>query len=209
MENLVSTPVKLTGLNKLFVRQVHEIAELLGFETRNKYSITDEQGHQIGFAAEQQKGLLGFLFRQFLGHWRTFEVHFFTPQRQLFLIGYHPFRWYFERIEVRTPQGKLTGALQKRFSILTKRFDVENEFGHVVLQVSSPVWRIWTFPFFNHGREVARVQKKWSGLLSEGFTDKDNFLVEYLDPSLSDEIRQLIMSSAVFIDLLYFERKAK
>lgn len=190
------------------VRQIHEIAEWFGFETRNKYSIEDEHGNPIAYAAEQQKGLLGFLMRQFLGHWRTFDVYFFTPQRERFLVGHHPFRWYFERIEVQDINGQKTGVIQKRFSLLTKRFDVENEFGQVIMQVASPIWRIWTFPFVSHNREVAVIQKKWSGLLIEGFTDKDRFLVEYKEPSLDEKTRLLIMASAVFVDLLYFERKA-
>jgi hypothetical protein len=55
---------------------------------------------------------------------------------------------------------------------------------------------------------VATVEKKWSGLLTEAFTDKDNFAVKYDDPNLSNEERQLVLAAALFIDLQYFERKA-
>ena len=71
----------LLQLSTLIVRQRAELAELLGFETRNKYSIEGEQGQALAFAAEQQKGTLGFLLRQFLGHWRSFEIQFFDPLR--------------------------------------------------------------------------------------------------------------------------------
>ena len=47
------------------------------------------------------------------------------------------------------------------------------------MEVSSPFWRLWTFPFAARGAEVASVQKKWSGLLAEAFTDKDNFAVDF------------------------------
>lgn len=194
--------------NKVHVRQIHEIAEWLGFETRNKYEILDENKGQIGYAAEQQKGILSFLFRQYLGHWRKFDVHFFTPDRQLFMIGHHPFRWFFERIELRNQQGLMIGAIQKRFALLSKKFDLENERGQVILEVSSPLWKIWTFSFMRRGKKAAEVKKKWAGILSEGFTDKDNFLVEYFEPTMSENEKYLVMASAVFIDLLYFERKA-
>lgn len=200
--------LSLLGRSKIFVHQIHEIAEFLGFETRNKYEILDEQKNRIGYAAEQRKGFLNFLFRQFLGHWRRFDVHFFTNDRQLFMIGSHPFRWFFERIEIRTADGVYLGAIQKRFSFITKRFDVENERGFAFMSVASPLWRLWTFTFLLRGIKRAEIKKTWAGVLAEAFTDKDNFLVEYTDPSLTENERKILLAAAVFIDLLYFEKKA-
>jgi uncharacterized protein YxjI len=199
--------VSLKNFQKILVHQVHELGEWIGFETRNKYSIMDEEKRQIAFAAEQGRGIFGFLLRQYLGHWRKFDVHFFTPNRQLFMVGHHPFRWFFERIELRDANGKYLGAVQKRFALLTKRFDIENDKGMTIMEVASPIWKIWTFTFLSQGKKIAEVKKKWSGLLSEGFTDKDNFTVEFSDPSLSESERKVVMASAVFVDLLYFERK--
>lgn len=197
----------LTIGSKVFVRQIHELAEWIGFETRNKYQILDENKQEIGFAAEQQKGILGFLLRQYLGHWRKFDVHFFNTHRQLIMVGHHPFRWFFERIELRSAQGQTMGAIQKRFAIFSKKFDVENERGHTILEVSSPIWKIWTFTFKRRGKKVAEVKKKWSGIFSEAFTDRDNFMVDFMDPSLNEAEKHVVMASAVFVDLLYFERK--
>jgi uncharacterized protein YxjI len=200
--------MQLSQYNPIFIKQVHEFAEFFGFETRNKYQISDSKQQIIGYAAEQQKGLFNFLVRQFLGHWRSFEVHFFTVDRKPFLIGYHPFRWYFERIEVKDFQGQKIGALQKRFSIFSKKFDVEDEMGKVIMQVSSPFWRIWTFTFSLHGRDIATISKKWSGVFSEVFTDKDNFMIDIKDVQVSENSRKVLLVASVFIDLLFFERKA-
>lgn len=197
----------LANKKAVLVHQVHELGEWFGFETRNKYEILDENKIPVGFAAEQQKGIFGFLLRQYLGHWRKFDVHFFDMHRKLAFVGHHPFRWFFERIEVKDANGRFMGAIQKRFSILSKRFDVENSRGMVTMEVSSPIWKIWTFTFMNQGRQVAQVKKKWSGILSEGFTDKDNFMVEYTASDMSVEEKTIVMASAVFIDLLYFEKK--
>lgn len=198
----------LTGHTHFIVKQRYEVAEWMGFETRNKYEVMTRDGQPIAFAAEQQKGLLGFFFRQFLGHWRSYEIHFFTPARQPFLIAHHPFRFFFQRIEVTDHLGKFLGAIQQRFSILTKKFDVENEVGAVTMEVASPFWKIWTFPFVRNGAQVASVQKKWSGLFTEVLTDKDNFLVEMTDARLTENERRLILAAALFIDLKYFEKKA-
>jgi uncharacterized protein YxjI len=193
---------------RLMVRQRRELAELFGFETRNRYEIVSEGGAPIAYAAEQQKGFLGFLFRQFLGHWRSFEIRFFTPERAPFMTARHPFRWFFQRLEVLDGGGAPVGAVQQRFSILHKRFDVEDANGQVVMQVSSPLWKPWTFPFVARGAEVACVRKKWSGLLAEAFTDKDNFAVEFGTGGVGENERQLVLAAALFIDLQYFEKKA-
>jgi len=198
----------LMALKNIFVKQTHEIGEWIGFETRNKYQIQDEQGRTIGFAAEQQKGIFGFLLRQFVGHWRTFEIHIFNDVRQKLWVAKHPFRFFFQRLELNDASGKFLGAIQRRFAILSKRFDVEDAQGRVILKVRSPIWKIWTFPFLRDGREVAVIRKKWSGILSEALTDRDNFMIEFKDDKLNQNERSLMLAASLFIDLLYFERKA-
>ncbi len=198
----------LLGYNALMVGQRRELAELIGFETRNKYAVTTEDGRDIAYAAEQQKGFLGFLMRQFLGHWRSFDIHVFDVERREVLIAHHPFRWFFQRLEVRTADGRYLGALQQRFSLVYKRLDVEDASGVARMTVSSPIWKPWTFPFEKDGRVVASVLKKWSGLLTEAFLDKDKFRLEFTDRSLTADERLVLLAAALFIDLQFFEQKA-
>jgi hypothetical protein len=206
----LSLPPEILRAPVLQVQQRRELAELFGFETRNKYSIETERGELLAYAAEQQRGILGFLLRQFLGHWRRFEIHFFDRNRRPLFRAVHPFRWIFARLEVVTPEGERLGALQQRFSILSKRFDVEGPLGEVFLQVRSPVWRIWTFPFTaGDGRERAVIEKRWSGLLREAFTDGDRFRIRLVDSELTPEERALLLAAGIFIDLRYFEAKAR
>ncbi len=197
----------LTGHQALQVTQKFELAEVFDFETRNRYRISDATGRPVGYAAEERKGLLGFVFRQLLGHWRHFEIHFYDNQRREVLHAVHPFRIYFSRLEVFNANQQRIGAIQKRFSILTKRFCVENARGVPVMEVASPIWKLWTFPFVAKGREVAFVKKKWSGLLSEGLTDRDDFRVEFDSATLDNDTRNVILAAAIYVDLAYFERK--
>jgi uncharacterized protein YxjI len=171
---------------EIHVVQKKEIAELFGFETRNKYSIQLD-GQELMFAAEQGKGGLAFLARSFLGHFRTFEI---------------------QRLEVSFADGRPIGAIQQRFAFFSKRFDVEDSAGQVLLRVSSPFYRPWTFAFLRNEAEVARVEKKWSGLLSEAFTDADRFRVLFQAPDLRPDERALVLTASVFIDIQYFEQKA-
>lgn len=205
MSNLTQ---RLQAETSFTVRQRHELAELFGYETRNKYEILDQSGQAIGFAAEQQKGFWNFLVRQFLGHWRSFEVLFFDQNRQLIWKCRHPFRWIFNRFEIEDAQGQKLGDLQQRFAVFSRRFDVHGPRGEVVLEMRSPLFRIWTFKFLRREKEVARIEKKWSGILSEGFTDKDTFRLTLADPNLDLNTRSLLLAACIFVDLMYFERKA-
>jgi uncharacterized protein YxjI len=202
------TSLGLTKMSSLQVKQIREMAELLGFETRNKYQISDENGQPIGFAAEQQKGFWGFIFRMFLGHWRRFSLHIFDSQRNLVMQAEHPFRFIFQRLEIKAADGRALGNIQQRFAIFSKRFDLEDTNGRLNLEVSSPLWKLWAFEFKRQGKVVAAVKKRWSGALSEIFTDRDNFLVEYSLSLPSQEERALVLAAAIFIDLQYFEAKA-
>jgi uncharacterized protein YxjI len=194
--------------SELLIVQRLELMELFGIETRNKYSI-EVNGAPFAFAAEQGKGGLAFLARMFFGHWRTFEIHFFDNARQLVLRAVHPFRLFFQRLEVSTADGRNIGAIQQRWAVFSKRFDVTDSSGRLLLRVASPIWRPWTFAFQRDGRELARVEKKWSGMLQEAFTDADRFRVAFESPELGVDERALVLAAAIFIDLAYFERKAR
>lgn len=190
------------------MQQIFEGFELLGFETRNKYRVSDEAGRSIGFAAEERKGIFDFFFRQILGHWRKFTIRFFSQDRSEYLVAHHPFRFFFQRLEVSEPSGELIGSIQQRFSILYKLFELEDSNGKILAEMKSPIWRIWTFPIKRNGLERGLISKKWGGLLSEAFTDKDKFRVSFTDSGLSIEERKLMLAASIFIDLQYFEKKS-
>lgn len=198
----------LMGEPAVKVRQRRELIELLGIETRNKYEISTESGAIVGYAAEQQKGLLGVVLRQFLGHWRSFDLHIFDSNRHSLFVARHPFRIFFQRLELYSHEGRLIGAVQRRWALFHKHFDIEDERGQPLMQVRSPWFRIWTFKFERRGRLAARLEKKWGGFLKEVFTDTDTFRIEWTDTTLSYPERALIVTAGIYIDLLYFERKA-
>lgn len=200
--------MKLSDHTQIFVQQKRELAELFGFETRNKYEILDLQKNVIGFCAEQQKGFVGLLLRQLLGHWRSFELHFFDANRQQILISKHPFRFIFQEFEIINNQGVVLGSVKQRFGIFKKKFDVHNSHGDVIFEMRSGFFNFWTFPFFDRqGQMAALIQKKWSGMLKELFLDADNFTIEFKSSGLTENDRLIMLACSVFTDLQYFERK--
>lgn len=198
---------KLSTLTTVHIKQKKELAELFGFETRNRYAIEADGNEPIGYAAENQRGFFGFLFRQFLGHWRSFQFQIFDPNRNHLLTAKHPFRFFFQRLDVSMPDGRLIGAIKRRFSILTKSFDLEDPSGKVLFEVRSPLLKFWTFSFKRNGQEVAVIKKKWSGALKEVLTDADNFEVSFT-PEINLDERVLIVVAGIYVDLMFFEAKA-
>lgn len=202
----------LLGEQTVIIKQRKELFELVGFETRNKYSILRSDQSEIGFAAEQQKGIVGLLLRQMFGHWRSFTLHLFDNQRQPVVIANHPFRFLFPKLEATDPSGRVLGSIQYRFSILHKHFDILDNLNRVIFSVRSPIWRIWTFTICRgedgKNNECAQIKKVWGGILREGFTDADTFELSY-NSSVTGPERILLLIAALYVDLIYFERKAR
>lgn len=204
----MSLSERLQDTSTVSVHQRTELAELVGFESRNKYEILDGKGNKLGFCAEQQKGVRGFFLRQLFGHWRKFDLYFFDPQGNVGLSAHHPFRWFLQSLFLATPEGISLGDLRQRFGLFTRKFDLRGPEGETRFRMRSSLLSFWSFPIYDRsGVVVAMIRKKWSGLLQELFTDKDNFRIEFLSRSLTPEDRLLILAGAIFVDLRYFERK--
>ena len=195
--------------NKFYIQQIKEVFELFGVETRNKYSLKLENGDQIGYAAEQGKGLWGLLFRQFFGHWRPFYLHIFDQQKNLIYTANHPFRFLFQRLEVTSAvDGRKIGTIQQRFGVIHKKFDILDGQEQVLMRMQAPVWKLWTFPILKGENQVAVILKKWSGVLKEIFTDADCFTLEFKSQKLTLAEKEMLLHATLFIDVIYFENKA-
>lgn len=197
--------LKNEKLIKIFQRK--EMAELLGVESRNKYEVQSEKGEAIGYVAEQGKGAMDFFMRNFFGHWRTFQLFIFNSDKKQIAKVTNPFRFYFRELNLENENGEQVGQIKKKFAFVNKKFSLSLPGGEIYT-VSSPFWRIWTFPVKRNGKKVAEIRKMWSGAVKEIFTDSDNFEIEFLDPSLSLKAKNLLLAAGVYVDLIYFEKKA-
>lgn len=195
---------KLRTAQLLHIQQVHEALELLGFETRNKYKILDEAQRPLAFAAENSSGIGGTLLRHFLGHWRSFRVTIFDEDKKPVLNLHFPFRFLWKTLYVSEVSGRRVGHLQQRFAIFRKKFDVYDVNNRVIAKINSSFFRFWTFEFFRQGRSIGKIEKKWSGALSELFTDKDNFILKF-NQELDQDQKSLMLATCIMVDIVYFE----
>ncbi len=195
--------------SRLLVKQIKEWGEILvGFESRNRFEILDESGNTLGHAAEEAGGFGAMLLRNFLGKCRAARIHIYDSQGEEVGLGDKPFRFYFHRMEIFSG-GQKIGAVQRRFSILHRKFTMEDEQGNEILEIISPLFRIWTFKLHQDGVEVGRISKRWAGLLKEAFTDADVFGIEFTHANLPVQIRKLLLVAVFLIDFTCFEDNQK
>jgi hypothetical protein len=202
----VSVGLDLCIHGKILIKQRRELAELVGFETRNKYDIYGSDSKVLAFAAEQGKDALSMISRHFFGHWRRFQIQVFSPSGALVLVIDHPFTFFLSRLHISGPSGEKLGTVAQNFSLLSKKLTIFGPMMNERFVIKSPIWRPWRFPILRDDLEVGSVEKKWTGLFTEFFTDKDTFVMTIDDPKLTNEDRFLCLASSLLIDLNYFEK---
>ena len=101
------------------------------------------------------------------------------------------------------------GVIKRRFAILKRLFDLYDANGQVVATIEGPVLRPNTFRILQNGQEIARVVKKWSGLLREAVSDAATFCMQFLQSGIPENLRWLILGSAFSSGLEFFEGKGK
>jgi uncharacterized protein YxjI len=196
---------------RLSVRQRKRWLEILtSFDSRNTYVVYDEMGTPVFNVEEQGRGFGNFLKRVFLASMRPYTSHvedLSTGQGHVLTLR-RPFRFYFHRLEVRDNAGTLIGAIQRRWTWFRRKYTVEGPDGQEIATLFGPIFRPWTFEIRMPGSdvEIGVVQKKWSGLLKEAFTEADNFWVT-LDQVQDPGLKALLFSATVLIDTVHFERK--
>jgi uncharacterized protein YxjI len=195
------------SVRRLSVRQRKRWLEILfSFEMKNAYDVYDEAQRPVLRVQEQGRGFWSLIKRLFLGPVRPFMATVSDLGTQETLLELHrPFRWIFQRLDVRTPDGQPVGAIQKRWSWIRRIYHIEDASGQVVAELFGPILRPWTFEIRIGGQPLGHIRKKWSGLAKELFTDADNFAVELgdiPDPTL----KTLAFAATVLVDVVHFER---
>ncbi len=193
---------QLSDIDILLVQQKKEWTEILtGIETKNRYSITDPNGNQIGMAAEESS----FLGRFFLRTLRSFTIHILSPAGDPILRLEKTFSWYFHEIRAFTSQDEFLGTVRREFAVFSRDFTVLDARNDYLFAIRGPFFRPWTFRVEKNNMEVGLIAKKWTGMGKEIFTDADNFNIAF--PAATDTTQKSVLLGALFlIDMIYFER---
>lgn len=194
----------LSSISRLVVTQQKEWGEILtGFETVNKYAVSDDSGRMLYWAAEEPGSILA---RWLLKALRPFTVAILARDGETVMRVERRFRFYFHRAEVIDAHGQSLGVIERRFSLVRRIYSVFDPAGQEIFQLFGPILHPWTFQIKSDGVEHGKITKKWSGLLKEGFTDADNFGVTF--PAEWDvRLKGLFLGAVFLIDFVHFENK--
>jgi uncharacterized protein YxjI len=192
--------------SNLFIRQKREMAEILiGFETKNQYAIMDEDKNVIGAFAEQADGIFDWILRTIFRSHRPLQVHVADQSAQVLLHLSRKFFFFFSDLYIHDQKNQAVGSVHRRFAIIYKKYDLRDSTGQTFATISSPIWRLWTFPIFDQmGQQRGAISKKWGGALREMFTDADTYLVDF-GQQWRTEQRTVIFAAAICIDFDFFE----
>ncbi|MCH8205719.1 MAG: scramblase [Chloroflexi bacterium] len=187
---------------ELIIKQeVEHLEAFTGIETENRYSVMTPAGERLLYAAEESS----FLGRFFLKSHRPLTLHVVDGQGRVVFEASRSFFWFFSHLHVSDASGRNLGSLRRQFSIMVRRFTVEDADGRPVAEVRGPILRPNTFTVYRQGTAIARITKRWSGLLKEVFTDADTFRLELLDRDMEPDSALLVLATAFAIDLDFFE----
>jgi uncharacterized protein YxjI len=179
---------------------IHQKRKL--FELRNQYTLVDQTGMTIGTAEQERQGWITLLAR--IGSDLDVALPSTIVVRdssQAPVLEVHK-PWFTSTVSARTPQGQVLGSVKWKIRLGKRRFALLGPGGEELGEVHAQNWRARDFKVFDHtGSEVARVTKKWRGLLTESFTDADSYAVEF-SPGLGEPLRSLSFTAAIAVDLV-------
>ncbi len=197
---------QLTEINSLVIKQQKELTEILtGFETRNKYQVMNEDMDLL-FMAHETGG--NWLTRTFLNTLRPFVIDIRGMSGNHICTITRPFRFYFHEIQIIDSHDRVIGTVKREFSILRRVYTVFDGDGNKIFELFGPLLKPWTFEIRACERKVGEIAKKWSGLLTEGFTDADTFGVQF-PQGWKDETKATILGAVFLIDFVHFEKSDK
>jgi uncharacterized protein YxjI len=189
--------VDLLDRDTLVVRQKAKVIELT-----NQYQLFDTEGEAIGAIEEvgQSKGkkVLRALTRadQFMTHRLVMKDHSGAEVLQLT----RPRAFLKSTVEVADGTGTLVGTISQENLIGKIRFGLNDAGGNPIGALRAENWRAWDFQIVDaEEREVARITKKWGGVLREGFTTADTYVFT-VQPEAQGALRQLAFAAAAAVD---------
>jgi len=196
----------LNDLDRLGIQQQKEWGEIFtGFETSNRYAVMDERGHEICYAAEISEGLGTWLLKNWLKAARPFTIKLLDAEGRSVLEVKRPFRFFFHEANIHGPDGEFMGNIKRQFSLLRRIYTIYDADGVEQAQLFGPILRPWTFLIRRDGVESGgAIRKQWSGFLKEGFSDADNFGIEF-PPNATPTLKAVLLGSVFLIDFCHFE----
>ena len=187
----------LLNMNVMVISQKPKFIEMT-----NEYEITDENGTPVGAVRQEGQSKARKLLRlvtsvdQFLTH--KLAVRDAGGAKILELV--RPAKVFKSTVEVLDANGTHVGKIVQENIVGKKRFRLDGPSDETLGSINAENWRSWDFAINDAaGNEVGRITKKWTGILREGFTTADRYLL-HISGNVSRPMRQLMVASAAGVD---------
>ncbi|CAH1982615.1 unnamed protein product [Acanthoscelides obtectus] len=206
----------LTMIDQLLVHQKVEMLEALtGFETKNKFTVKNNLGQKVYYAAESND----WLTRNCCGHLRPFDMKIYDNYKNEVIHLHRPlacdsccFPCCLQSMEVSAPPGTIIGTVEQEWSLLCPSYAIKNASGETVLRIEGP---FCTFSICgdvefkimsSDGQvQVGKISKQWSGMIREYFTDTDYFGISF-PMDLDVRMKAVMLGACFLIDAMFFEK---
>ena len=173
------------------------------FNFSNIYKIYNDRGEIIGSIV--QKLSSGQKLQQLVFDKSKLPFYFEirNAQDEVEAIISRGWSFFMSRIQIKDSKGNITWTLQQKFNFLKPAFQILDTSGTIIANITGN-WLAKDFviktPF---GIQIARITKKWAGLVQEIFTTADKYNVS-IDPKYAtNQYKIAILSSAISIDIIY------
>jgi len=186
------------------------LSMLTGWEIAKEFDIVDSVGRQRGSAAQQGRGIVPALGQNFVPSWVRLRFAVFSyPSQQLALTIYRPGLWVFSEMIVEGERGERIGSVQRRFSIIRRRYDLCDAVGRTFATIAGSLTKRWSFPIFDlAGQQRGEISKKWAGMGQE-FVEAQRFKIDFMNQHWPLAQRAVMLAAAITIDFDAFENRSE
>jgi len=172
-------------------------------EMTNEYRIFDDAGTEIGTIREVEQSTTKKAVRLFSGvdQFLTHKLGIFDGDGRQVLLLERPSKLLKSKIKVSDAQGTERGAILQDNVVGPKHFALVDSRGVRIGSIDGENWMSWDFAIHDStGTEVGRITKTWAGLLKEGYTTADTYILQ-VEPEVSSDLRLLMFASAAGLDV--------
>lgn len=195
-------------MNRILNQNLFFVKEHIGFfKAANNYDIYDPQTDQLIMECrEDSLGRITKLLR-FTDFKRMtpFDIKLRTTSGEPILRITRGVTWIRSKVSVLDETEKYVGGFHQRLFSIGGSFSVMDRDENLAFTLKGK-WTKWDFQFMSGDTELAKVTKKWAGFRKELLTTADNYAISISeDVPSGDPVRQLIIASALCIDMVHKE----
>lgn len=172
-------------------------------EMTNEYRVFDDAGNQIGTIREVEQSTTKKAVRLFSGvdQFLTHKLGVFDSDGRKVLMLERPAKLMKSKIKVSDAAGTERGAILQDNVVGPKHFALVDRAGDRIGSIDGDNWMSWDFALHDTtGIEVGRITKEWAGILKEGYTTADTYILQ-IESEVSTDLRLLMFASAAGLDV--------